>query len=128
MNKVIHFEIPADDLARVKKFYGEVFGWSLQDEPIGDEVYTHAVTSPLDENHMHKEKGAINGGIFKRTSELPNPIITISVSSIDEHAARIEASGGKLVVPKGEVPEMGYYAYFKDTEGNLMGLWEDIRK
>jgi predicted enzyme related to lactoylglutathione lyase len=59
---------------------------------------------------------------------LPNPIIVISVPSIDEHIPKIEAAGGKLVVPKGEVPEMGYYAYFKDSEGNLMGLWEDIKK
>ena len=128
MNKVIHFEIPSDDRDRVKQFYGEVFGWDLQDQPFGEEVYTIAVTSPIDENYMHTEKGAINGGIFQRTSELPTPIITISVPSIDEHVKKIEAAGGKLVTPKGEVPEMGYYAYFKDSEGNLMGLWEDIKK
>jgi hypothetical protein len=55
-------------------------------------------------------------------------VITIGVDSIDQHVPRIEAAGGTLVVPKGEVPEMGYYAYFTDTEGNLMGLWETMRK
>jgi uncharacterized protein len=128
MNKVVHFEIPADDRDRVKKFYSEAFDWDLQDQAFGEDVYTMAITSPLDENYMHKEKGAINGGIYTRTSELPNPIIVISVPYIDEHIPKIEAAGGKLVVPKGEVPEMGYYAYFKDSEGNLMGLWEDIKK
>jgi uncharacterized protein len=128
MNKVIHFEIPSDDRERVKKFYSEVFGWELQDQAFGEDVYTMATTSPVDENYMHTEKGAINGGIFQRTSELPNPIITISVPSIDEHIKKIEAAGGTLAVPKGEVPEMGYYAYFKDSEGNLMGLWEDMKQ
>jgi uncharacterized protein len=125
MNKVVHFEIPSDDRARVKKFYGDVFGWSLQDMPIGDDVYTIALTGPVDDRYMLKEKGVINGGIFKRSAEVPTPVITIDVESIEEHARKIEAAGGRLVVPKGEVPEMGYYAYFKDSEGNLMGLWEN---
>jgi uncharacterized protein len=125
MNKVVHFEIPSDDRARVKKCYGDVFGWNLQDMPIGDDVYTIALTGPVDDRYMLKEKGVINGGIFKRSAEVPTPVITIDVESIEEHARKIEAAGGRLVVPKGEVPEMGYYAYFKDSEGNLMGLWEN---
>lgn len=130
MNKVVHFEIPTDDHPRAKRFYGEVFGWQLQDMPAGADVYTFAITSEIDENYQHKEVGAINGGLFPRNAELPvsNPVITIGVDSIDEHIRKIEAAGGTLVVPKGEVPEMGYYAYFKDTEGNLMGLWENMQK
>jgi uncharacterized protein len=129
MNKVVHFEIPTEDHPRAKQFYGEVFGWQLQDMPVGTDVYTMAITSPVDEQFMHRESGAINGGMFKRNPELPvtSPVITIGVDSIDDHVPRIEAAGGSLVVPKGEVPEMGYYAYFKDTEGNLMGLWETMR-
>jgi len=130
MNKVVHFEIPTGDHPRAKQFYGDVFGWQLQDMPIGDDVYTMAITSPIDENFMHRESGAINGGMFKRNAELPvsSPVITIGVESIDEHVGRIEAAGGTMVVPKGEVPDMGWYAYFKDTEGNLMGLWESKKR
>lgn len=128
MDKVIHFEIPSDDRERVKKFYSSVFGWELNDMPFGDESYTIAITSPLDENYMHKEKGTINGGIFKRSDKVSTPIITINVSSIDEYIPKIEAAGGKLMVPKGEVPDMGFYAYFKDSEGNLMGIWENLKK
>lgn len=130
MNKVVHFEIPTDDHPRAKRFYADVFGWEVHDMPVGDDVYTMATTSPVDEQYRHTENGAINGGMFKRNPGLPvnNPVITIGVDSIDEHVPRIEAAGGVLVVPKGEVPEMGYYAYFKDTEGNLMGLWENMRK
>lgn len=128
MNKVVHFEIPADDRERVKKFYSEVFDWGLDDFPMPDDVYTMATTSPVDENMMHLEKGAINGGIFTRSAEVPTPIITIDVPSIDEYTEKIEAAGGSIAVPKGEVPDMGYYAYFKDSEGNLMGLWENIQR
>lgn len=130
MNKVVHFEIPTDDHSRAKRFYGEVFGWQLQDMPTGADVYTFAITSEVDENYQHKESGAINGGLFQRTPELPvsDPVITIGVDSIDDHVRKIEAAGGTLVVPKGEVPEMGYYAYFKDTEGNLMGLWQNMQR
>lgn len=130
MNKVVHFEIPTDDHPRAKQFYAEVFGWQVQDMPMGEDVYTFAITSPVDEQFQHQESGAINGGMFKRNAELPvkNPVITIGVDSIDEHVPRIQAAGGTLVVPKGEVPDMGYYAYFTDTEGNLMGLWESLRK
>lgn len=126
MKPVVHFEIPVDEQNRAKSFYKSVFEWDLQEMPGGDEVYTFAITSPVDENYKHKEKGAINGGIFQRNEDIQHPVITIGVSSIDLFMKKIEAAGGEVVVPKGEVPEMGYYAYFKDTEGNLMGLWESM--
>jgi uncharacterized protein len=74
MNKVVHFEIPTDDHDRAKQFYSSVFGWGLQDMPAGDDVYTFAMTAPVDENYMHKEKGAINGGMFKREAPLSTPV------------------------------------------------------
>lgn len=54
-------------------------------------------------------------------------MITITVDSIDEHFEKVKEAGGEVVVPKGEVPEMGYYAYINDTEGNVIGLWEDLK-
>ncbi len=128
MKPVVHFEIPVDERERAKKFYSSVFEWSLEEMPFQDDVYTFAITTPVDENYMNKEKGAINGGMFKRDNDLNNPVITIGVPSIDEYVKKIEAAGGKVIVPKGEVPDMGYYAYFKDTEGNVMGIWENMRK
>jgi len=128
MKPVVHFEIPIDKQERAKKFYSSVFEWSLQDMPFQDDVYIFAITSPVDDNYTHKEKGAINGGIFKRSKDIQNPVITIGVPSIDEFVEKIETAGGKVVVPKGEVPDMGFYAYFKDTEGNLLGLWETMNK
>lgn len=127
MIPVVHFEIPIDEHERAKKFYSSVFDWHMQDMPVDDDVYTFAITTPVDENYQHTEKGAINGGFFRRNPDLKTPVITIGVSSIDSFAKKIEAAGGQMVVPKGEVPDMGYYAYFKDTEGNIMGLWEDMK-
>ncbi len=123
MDKVIHFEIPADDVGRAKEFYGSIFGWELQDMEGMD--YTSVRTAAVDEKQMPTEPGAINGGMMKRSAEIPNPVITIGVASIDDAATRIEASGGSIIQPKTEIPGMGSYAYFRDPEGNIVGLWEN---
>lgn len=124
MDKLVHFEIPADDVARAKDFYGPIFGWELNDVPGMDYTLIHTV--PIDENQMPTEPGAINGGLMKRADDTPSPIVTIDVASIDEALKKIEAAGGSVVRPRQEVPGMGAYAYFKDPEGNTLGLWETI--
>jgi predicted enzyme related to lactoylglutathione lyase len=125
MDKVVHFEIPVDDTARAKEFYGSIFDWDLSDSDMGGGmVYTTAGTVDIDENMRPKEPGAINGGIMKRTSDTPTPVITIQVDSIDEALKKIEAGGGSTVQPRTEIPNMGAFGYFKDSEGNVMGLWE----
>lgn len=125
MNKVIHFEIPADDLERAKKFYQEIFGWELTDFPEMD--YTIVKTVETDEKNMPKEVGAINGGMMKRSSPDENPIIVIEVPSVDEYLAKIEQKGGKTAMPKEKVGDMGLYARVTDTEGNVIGIWENIK-
>jgi predicted enzyme related to lactoylglutathione lyase len=127
MDKVVHFEIPVDDTARAKEFYGSIFDWDLDDSDMGGGmVYTTAGTVATDENMRPKEPGAINGGIMKRTSDTPTPVITIQVDSIDEALKKIEAGGGSTVQPRTEIPNMGAFGYFKDSEGNTMGLWESF--
>jgi predicted enzyme related to lactoylglutathione lyase len=128
MDRVVHFEIPADDLNRARKFYSSVFGWQIQDMPMqGGATYTMAITEPVDEKTMRpKEAGAINGALIKREKHSPAPTITVAVDSVDEYMAKIRASGGKTATPKGEVPGMGYYAYVTDSEGNVIGLWQDL--
>ena len=125
MDKVVHFEIPVDDEARAKEFYGSVFEWDLDSADMGGGVtYTTATTVPVGEDRLPKEPGAINGGIMKRSSDTPAPVITIQVQSIDEALEKIEAGGGSTVQPRTEIPNMGAFGYFKDSEGNTMGLWE----
>jgi predicted enzyme related to lactoylglutathione lyase len=125
MRKVVHFEIPAEDLDRAKEFYGSVFGWQLQTMPMpGGGEYTSVVTTPVDEqSQMPTEAGAINGGLFQRT-EITSPVITIDVEAIGEALSQVEAGGGTTVTPRTPIPGMGAYAYFKDPEGNVLGLWE----
>ena len=130
MHKVVHFEIPADDVDRAKKFYGEIFGWQLQDWPLQDgSVYTGARTVEVDEKtFIPKEPGAINGGIVRRDRFVKTPQVTINVPSVDQYIEKIKNAGGGLIKDKQEIEGAGFYAYVSDSEGNLLGLWEDIPK
>lgn len=126
MDKVVHFEITADDLGRAKEFYGSIFGWDLRDVDMGPGTYTTVTTVAVDEKMMPTEPGAINGGMMKRSAEISSPVITISVDSIDDTLKRVESAGGSVVQPRQEIPGMGAFAYFKDSEGNTLGLWENL--
>ena len=125
MDKVVHFEIPVDDRGRAKEFYATAFEWDVQDSDMGGgSVYTTVGTVAVDEKMQPKEPGAINGGLMDRTSDTPVPVITIGVDSIDDSLKKVEAGGGSTITPRTPIPNMGAFAYFKDTEGNVMGLWE----
>jgi uncharacterized protein len=127
MDKVVHFEIPVDDTARAKDFYGSIFDWELNDADMGGGmIYTTVRTVATDENQLPKEPGAINGGIMKRTSDTTAPVITIQVDSIDETLKKVEAGGGTIVQPRTQIPNMGAFGYFKDSEGNTLSLWESF--
>jgi len=122
MSGVVHFEIPADDQERARQFYGAAFDWRLDVLP--ELQYTNVVTTPVDEQTQQPlEPGAINGGMFERTSDLVHPIITIDVDDIDAALERIASLGGSVVQAKSAIPGLGYYGYFRDTEGNVLGLW-----
>lgn len=124
MDRVVHFEIPADDLARARDFYGSVFEWGLQ--VLEEMDYTIVQTTSTDEtSQLPKEPGAINGGMMARSAETTAPVITVGVDAIDHSLKKIEAAGGSVVTPRTEIPGMGAYAYFKDSEGNVLGLWEN---
>jgi uncharacterized protein len=126
MDKVVHFEIPVDDLARAKAFYGPIFGWGLDDTDMGGGMnYTIVRTVAVDDQQMPTERGAINGGMMQRSADTPTPVITIGVESITDALKQIDAAGGSVVQPETEIPNMGSFAYFKDTEGNVVGLWQN---
>ncbi len=126
MNKVVHFEIPVDDAERARGFYRSVFEWGLQ--PMEGFDYTLALTTPVDEQtQAPREPGAINGGMFRRSADTPStPVITIDVDSVDDALKQVESAGGTVVRPRTEIPDMGAFAYFKDPEGNILGLWESL--
>jgi hypothetical protein len=125
LDKVIFFEIPADNLARARKFYGTVFGWKMNEIP--SMHYTQVGTVEADRLGVRgkpKEPGAINGGMVERNDSVKSPVIYVSVQNIDEAAVTIEKNGGKIIQPRAPVGNFGFAAYFRDTEGNIVGLWQ----
>lgn len=124
MRKVVHFEIPADDVEGAKSFYGSVFDWDLNTMQMAEGEYTIVTTTPVDDSMMPTEPGAINGGLMQRSDETPSPVITIDVDDIEQSLKDVEAAGGSTVTPRTAIPGMGAFGYFKDPEGNIMGLWE----
>ena len=124
--KVVHFEIPADNLERAKSFYQKAFGWQINQYP-GME-YHMVGTTPVDQKtQMPTEPGAINGGMTKRNDQVKNTVITVDVADIDLSLKSIEKLGGKVVQKKVPVANMGFTAYIKDTEGNVVGLWQNAQ-
>ena len=122
MDRVVHFEIPFDDKTRAMKFYSDSFGWKLQDMP--EMQYVTATSVETDDHHRPKEPGAINGGLFQRPKDAPNPTVYVGVKSIDATLQKVKAAGGKIVTPNTPIPGMGAYARVADTEGNVIGLFQ----
>ena len=129
MDKVVHFEIPVDNAERAKKFYKESFEWQMQDLP--EMKYITVTTAETDENRMVKEPGAINGGMFLK-SDMPDVPLGVSfavdVQNIDDAIKKIKNAGGLIIKEKMPVGDMGFMAYFKDTEGNILSVWQTIPK
>ena len=127
MDKVVHFEIPAENVSRAKKFYSEIFGWQIDKVPAEDMEYYMVKTVGTDEKNMPLEAGAINGGLMKRTGKTETPVLVINVPSVDDYLKKIKKAGGKTVMEKQKVMGVGLYARVLDTEGNVIGIWQDIK-
>lgn len=123
MGGVVHFEIPADDEDRARQFYNSVFGWKFQVIP--EMEYSLATTAPMNDQGEPAEPGSINGGIFRRGDMLRAPVVTIDVENIDAALERIARQGGETVRGMMAVPGSGWNAYFRDSEGNVVGLWQN---
>jgi predicted enzyme related to lactoylglutathione lyase len=120
--RVVHFEIPFDDGDRARRFYAEAFGWQLQSMPgMG---YTLVTTGPTGESGP-TEAGFVNGGMMSRAdSPSPGPIPVVDVDSIDDTLSAIGRLGGATLRGRQPVGDMGFAAYARDPEGNVLGLWE----
>lgn len=123
-DSVGHFEIPADKPERARKFYADTFGWKMN--VMEGMEYTMVSTGPVNEQGMPQAPGFIGGGIGKRSKTLEHPVVTIMVDEIDEAVKRVEKHGGKIIQKKTPVGDgsMGWTAYFKDSEGNTVGLYQ----
>ena len=133
MNPVIHFEMPAEDRKRMSNFYTQAFGWQTQQ--LGAEMgeYVLATTTESDENGRPKNPGTINGGFFQKTNDMPSqyPSVVIGVQDIKEQMKKVQSAGGKVLGEPMEIPGIGWYVSFFDTEGNRVSMlqpqraWED---
>ncbi|MGY1742222.1 MULTISPECIES: VOC family protein [unclassified Blastococcus] len=120
--RVVHFEIPFDDGDRARAFYKEAFGWQVQEMP--EMGYTLVMTGPSGEQGP-SEPGFVNGGMLARElAATPGPVVVVDVESIDVALERIGELGGSTVTGKVPVGDMGFAAYVRDPEGNVVGLWE----
>ncbi|HEV2087490.1 MAG TPA: VOC family protein [Cryptosporangiaceae bacterium] len=120
--KVVHFEIPADDVERARDFYREAFGWTIRSMPGMD--YSLVGTTPSDENGMPTEVGGINGGMLTRQPPITAPVIVVDVADIDATLTAVEKLGGAVTRGREPVGDMGFAAYLTDPEGNVIGLWQ----
>ena len=120
--RVVHFEVPFDDGDRARGFYRDVFGWQIMAMP--EMGYNIVTTGPATDEGMPAEVGYIGGGMLDRQDPVQAPVIVLEVDDIDASLAAVAQHGGRSVRDKMPVGDMGFAAYFEDSEGNLMGLWQ----
>jgi predicted enzyme related to lactoylglutathione lyase len=120
---IVHFEIPANDLEKLKKFYTELFGWKIEKTPTME--YYGIGTVAMDEKGNLLRPG-VNGGMYKREQPQQQPVNYIGVESVKEYSKKVTTLGGQIIIPRMEIPGIGWFALAKDPEGNVFGIFENI--
>ncbi|HVZ38020.1 MAG TPA: VOC family protein [Candidatus Kapabacteria bacterium] len=127
MNPVIHFEMPYENQDRMTAFYGAAFGWQLQG--LGEQMgnYVLATTTPSNENGP-TSPGAINGGFFPRSPDgtMQQPSLVVSVNNLQESMAKVTGAGGTVLGEPVDIPGVGKFVAFTDTEGNRASMLEPL--
>ncbi|MFQ6127573.1 MAG: VOC family protein [Thermoplasmata archaeon] len=112
----VHVEIPMRDKEKCKRFYSEVFGWKFEEVPETDYTLFEAPSPP-------------HGGLYVPEEGQPSGVLNyILVTSVDETLRKIEEAGGKIVLPKQEIPEVGWFALFEDPDGSVFALFKGMPK
>jgi predicted enzyme related to lactoylglutathione lyase len=130
MNPVVHFELPAGDTKRMAGFYTRAFGWNANF--LGPEMgyYVTVSTTETDENNMVKTPGAINGGLYTKNEAMGAvyPSLVIAVDDISESSKQIIESGGKILGEPADIPGVGKFVSFEDTEGNRLSILQPLMR
>ena len=128
MDPVVHFEMPAADRARMARFYTSAFGWQTQllGPDMGD--YVLVSTTETDEDGTPKTPGAINGGFYPKKEDWPAqvPAIVIAVDDIRASMKKVADAGGNVLGEPMEIPGIGQYVSFFDTEGNRVSMLQPL--
>ena len=128
MDRVVHFEMPAEDRERVARFYSGVFGWQMQQ--MGPEMgdYILATTTESDEKGP-KAPGAINGGFFAKGGEQePYPSVVIEVQDIKQRMQQVRDAGGQVIGEPQPIPGVGDFVVIVDTEGNRLSMLQPPKR
>ena len=128
MNPVVHFEMPAENRKRMSDFYTKVFGWQTQQ--LGPEMGEYVVVSTTEsgEDGRPKMTGAINGGFYHKTDD-PNtqhPSLVIAVDDLNESIKEIKGEGGTVLGEPMDIPGVGKFISFIDTEGNRLSILQPL--
>src|SRR5579864_7628232 len=119
-NNIRHFSINAEDVARARKFYESVFGWKFQ--PWGPPdfflVQTGTEADPGIEGSLQGRRELVKG------EKITTYECSISVDNVDAIAKAVQSNGGKIVMPKVEIPGVGRLIFFQDPEGNVAGAMQ----
>ena len=124
---VVHFEMPYDDAERVKTFYQDAFGWQMQQ--FGEDMGNYVVAQTTDTaNGRPTAPGAINGGFFAKRPDWPaqHPSVVIAVEDIDAAMKDVAKAGGEVLGEPMQIPGVGRYVSFNDTEGNRVSLLQPM--
>jgi len=127
MDPVVHFEMPYENRERIARFYQSVFGWQLQ--MLGEDMGNYVVaTTAQSDAKPGAPGGAINGGFYKRNPEWPAqyPSIVIAVPDVKEAMKKISGAGGKVLGEPMEIPGVGQYVSFYDTEENRLSVLQPV--
>ena len=136
MNPVVHFEMPSENKNRMVKFYSSVFGWKT--EQLSPEMgeYVMVTTSEVGDDHFPKQRGTINGGFYQKTDDSVSnhPSVVIAVDDIQESMKKVTEAGGKILGgdpnkpgEPGDIPGVGLYCSFIDTEGNRLSMLQPLQ-
>jgi uncharacterized protein len=126
MNPVVHFELPCEDRERAVKFYQSAFGWQIQmmGPEMGDYV---VVTTASRDSKPDAFRGAINGGIFRKQADGPqHPSVVIGVDDIQASIKKVTDAGGTVLGAAMDIPGVGTYVSFRDTEGNVNSMIQPL--
>jgi len=129
MNPVVHFELPAEDKQRMIEFYSKTFGWETQQ--LGEEMGNYVIATTTERDPVTRwpiKPGAINGGFYQKVPdmELAYPSVVISVDDVQAAMKDIVDGGGKLLSDPMDIPGVGAYVSFMDTEGNRMSILQPV--
>ena len=122
MNPVVHFEMPAKDRKRMSDFYTNTFGWKTQQ--FGEEMGNYVLVETAESDGNGRPKQGINGGFYQRTDDPVShaPSVVIGVDNLQEHLKKVTDAGGKIIGEPMDIPGVGMWVSFFDTEGNRVSM------